>query len=112
MGTEDCQGCECRFDRVAGNSLFESTNTPLRNREMSEVMARRGNPNWGKAMLDAMPAVPSRFEKLVEKLGLENNPEQWPHSEPLREWARANRHFYFVPERLLASWGLIVKDDW
>jgi hypothetical protein len=72
---------------------------------------RRGNKNWGKMVLDNLPVVPSRFETQVEQLGLTDRPEEWPQSEPLRQWARANRHSYFVPERLLSTWGLIVRED-
>lgn len=50
------------------------------------------------------PVVPSRFEKLIGELGLADQPEEWTGSELLREWASKNRHFYFVPERLLSEW--------
>jgi hypothetical protein len=46
-------------------------------------------------MIDG-PVVPSRFDRLVGELGLEDQPEVWAESEPLREWASKNRHFYFV----------------
>ena len=47
------------------------------------------------------PIVPPRFERLVGELGIADQPEHWAGSEPLREWVSKNRHFYFVPERLL-----------
>jgi hypothetical protein len=72
---------------------------------------KRGNPNWGKAMLENMPVVPSRFETLVANLGLEDRPGEWAASSELRQWAKANRHYYFVPERLLAEWRLTVRED-
>lgn len=73
---------------------------------------RRGNPNWGKPILDDLPIIPSRFELQVKQLGLADEPEQWAGSVELREWAKANRHSYFVPEKLLAEWRLTVREDW
>jgi hypothetical protein len=57
------------------------------------------------------PIVPSRFDRLVGELGLADQPEEWAGSEPLREWASKHRHFYFVPERLLSEWRMVVRDE-
>ena len=67
-------------------------------------MARRGNPNWGKPVPfgPAGPSV-SAFEEAVKELKL--RPDQYVHSERLREWAWRNRNSKFVPEALLQAWG-------
>jgi hypothetical protein len=62
-------------------------------------------------MLENMPIIPSRFETLVSQLGLTDRPEDWEASNELRQWAKANRHSYFVPERLLAEWRLTVTEE-
>ena len=72
---------------------------------------RRGNPNWGKAIVGDLPIVPSKFELLVKELGIADTPEKWAGSGKLRDWAAKNRHFRFVPERLLAEWKLVVDAD-
>jgi hypothetical protein len=61
--------------------------------------------------LGTCPVVPSRFETLVETLGLADRPEEWGKSAELRQWAREHRNYYFVPERLLSEWRLSVRED-
>ena len=67
-------------------------------------MGRRGNPNWGKPepFGPVVPAV-SSFEEAVKELKLP--PDQYVHSERLREWARRNKNSKFIPESLLQAWG-------
>jgi hypothetical protein len=67
-------------------------------------MGRRGNPNWGKpvSLGPVLPAV-SAFEEAVKELKLQ--PDQYVHSQRLREWAWRNRNSKFVPESLLQAWG-------
>jgi hypothetical protein len=68
-------------------------------------MSRRGNPNWGKPVASGLvvPAL-SSFEETVKALKLK--PEQYVHSERLREWAQRNKNSKFVPESLLKAWGI------
>jgi hypothetical protein len=71
---------------------------------MIPCMCKRGNPNWGKP-LPFGPVVPavSAFEESVKELKLQ--PDQYVHSRRLREWARRNKSFKFIPESLLQAWG-------
>ena len=67
-------------------------------------MARRGNPNWGKPVpFGPVGPTVSAFEEAVKELKL--RPDQYVHSERLREWAWRNRNSKFVPEALLQAWG-------
>ena len=68
-------------------------------------MGRRGNPNWGKpvSLGPVLPAV-SAFEQAVKELKLQ--PDQYVHSQRLREWASRNKNSKFIPESLLEAWGL------
>ena len=67
-------------------------------------MGKRGNPSWGKPEPFG-PAVPtvSSFEEAVKELKL--RPEQYVHSQSLREWALRNKDSKFIPESLLRAWG-------
>jgi len=66
-------------------------------------MGKRGNPNWGKpASFPVVPAV-SAFEEAVKELKLQ--PDQYVHSQRLREWASRNKNSKFIPESLLQAWG-------
>jgi hypothetical protein len=69
-------------------------------------MNRRGNPNWGKSLY-SIPAIVTEFELEVERLGL-----KWPDyvaSIPLKRWCDLNRNRVYVPEWLLAEWGMKVE---
>ena len=48
------------------------------------------------------PTVTS-FEEAVKEFELQ--PDQYLHSTRLREWARRNKNFKFIPEPLLQAWG-------
>ena len=68
-------------------------------------MGRRGNPNWGKPVpFGLMVHSVSSFEEAVKKLRLK--PDQYVHSERLREWAQRNKNSKFIPESLLLAWGI------
>jgi len=66
----------------------------------------RGNPNWVK-VLGPVPALLTEFEKQVERLGLTE--AQYVASVPLRHWCEHNLNRYYIPERLLETWGLTVE---
>jgi hypothetical protein len=66
---------------------------------------RRGNPNWGKPILP-VPATATEFDREVRRLGLKR--EDCVHSTELREWCRRNRNQCYIPEWLLAAWGIDV----
>ena len=68
-------------------------------------MGRRGNPNWGKSVPFGLvvPSI-SSFEEAVKELKLK--PDQYVHSERLREWAQRNKNSKFIPESLLLAWGI------
>lgn len=67
-------------------------------------MARKGNPNWGKPKpFGSVISAVTSFEQAVKKLRL--RPDQYEHSECLREWALQNKNTKFIPESLLKSWG-------
>jgi hypothetical protein len=71
---------------------------------------KRGNPNWGK--LDLHPtfqAQPSSFEQLVRKLQLQ--PEQYVHSDHLKDWVRRNKDQKYVPLDLLKAWGFEAASE-
>jgi hypothetical protein len=50
--------------------------------------------------------MPTYFELEVERLGIANTPEAWPHSKPLRQFAKQQRRRRYIPEWLLLAWGL------
>jgi hypothetical protein len=66
---------------------------------------RRGNPNWGKP-LQPIPAIATAFEMEARRLGLTK--EAYNASAQLRMWCEQNKNRYYVPELLLAEWGIIV----
>lgn len=67
---------------------------------------RRGNRNWGKPILP-LPAIQTEFEMQVERLRLTK--AQYATSTQLRHWCERNRNRCYVPEWLLAEWGLNVE---
>ena len=71
---------------------------------------KRGNPNWGKSEVNAIPYTgTSSFEEVVKKLRL--SPSQYEGSIHLQEWARKNKDQKYVPSNLLRAWKLDVKAD-
>lgn len=69
-------------------------------------MARAANCNWGKSDQPVVPTI-TEFEKTCIKLNLQ--PDQFLRSEPLRQWASANRNIRYVPEPLLEAWGFSIE---
>jgi len=70
------------------------------------VTARRGNPNWGKAVVPSSPATPSEFELEAKRLRL--RPEQYVSSGELRAWCKRNSSRCYIPEWLLEAWEIDV----
>jgi len=66
---------------------------------------KRGNPNWGKPG-QAIPAAATEFEVQVRQLGLSK--EAYADSMELHRWCERNRNRCYVPEWLLAEWGIDV----
>jgi len=69
---------------------------------------KRGNPNWGKP-IERVPAVPTAFEELVKKLGLDE--QTCATSEKLKQWCERNKDHCYVPEWLLKQWGMSVDPN-
>jgi hypothetical protein len=68
-------------------------------------MAKRGNPDWGKA--GPFPrALPTEFEVQVRQLGLTK--PMYVRSAELRRWCQQNRNRVYIPEWLLEAWGMVV----
>ena len=66
---------------------------------------RRGNPNWGRPI--PVPAArATEFELQARRLHLA--PGAYASSRALREWCEKNRNRVYVPEWLLAEWGIAV----
>ena len=51
-----------------------------------------------------MQTEQSEFERVVEALRL--LPHEYLTSNALREWARQNKDYKYVPSELLKAWGL------
>lgn len=69
---------------------------------------KRGNPNWGKP-LRAGPLLATEFEMQVRHLRL--TVETCTSSVELRSWCEQNRNRCYIPEWLLAEWGITVNSD-
>jgi hypothetical protein len=70
------------------------------------VRRRRGNPNWGRPAQPA-PVLATEFEKQVQQLGLTK--QTCAASIQLRNWCERNCNRCYVPEWLLAVWGIDVE---
>jgi hypothetical protein len=66
---------------------------------------KRGNPKWGRPMAP-VAALATEFELRVRHLQL--TPELYTSSHELRSWCEQNGNRCYVPEWLLAEWGLDV----
>lgn len=53
---------------------------------------------------------PTAFELEAERLGVPES--QWAESFKLRQWARKNRNFRYVPSVLMKRWGIDTIFDW
>jgi len=67
---------------------------------------KRGNPNWGRP-IPFPPAIATEFELLVRHLHL--TPEMYTSSLALHIWCEENKNRVFIPEWLLAEWGITVE---
>ena len=70
----------------------------------STTARKRGNPNWES--LQPIPAVPTEFELEARRLGLTR--EAYTASAKLRTWCERNKNRCYIPEWLLAEWGITV----
>jgi hypothetical protein len=70
---------------------------------------KRGNPNWGRP-IPAAPALATEFELQAGRLHLA--PDMYATSRELRTWCEQNRNRVYVPEWLLAEWGIAVDALW
>ena len=104
-----CKGVEFTFVKKGENSGARSH--PKRSMiggpwpYRSPGTRRRGNPNWGRPVPPA-PAVPTEFELRVRRLQL--TPEMYTSSRELHAWCKHNRNRIYIPEWLLAEWGITV----
>lgn len=64
----------------------------------------RGNPDWFK--LKPAHALPTEFEAEVARLGLTKS--ELVASTELKRWCDRNRNRVYIPEWLLADWGMHV----
>jgi hypothetical protein len=65
----------------------------------------RGNRNWGKRL--PIPTIVTEFEMEVARMGLKR--PDYATSMPLKRWCYRNRNRVFIPEWLLAEWGMQVE---
>ena len=66
----------------------------------------RGNPNWGKPLVP-IPALLTEFEMEVARLRLRRS--DYVASVELKRWCDRHRNRVYVPEWLLAEWGMQVQ---
>jgi len=91
---------------------LQNPTTPRRQESMIGAMKaldlpprrRRGNPEWGK--LKPVHVVITEFETEVARLGLKKS--GYVASAALKRWCTHNRNRVYVPEWLLAEWGMRV----
>ncbi len=72
-------------------------------------MRRRNiNANWASGVsFPPRPSGTTEFEAQARKLGLTEG--TYESSRELRGWCERNRHRCYIPEWLLAKWGLDVE---
>ena len=66
---------------------------------------KRGNPNWGLPP-QPVPVTATEFELQARRLGLTK--ETYTASAQLRAWCEHNKNRCYIPEWLLAEWGITV----
>ena len=70
-------------------------------------VARRWGLQTAKPVMDGLPPQPTEFERKVADLGLLNaSDSQMTACEPLRRWVSKHAAQKYVPEWLLAAWGI------
>ena len=67
---------------------------------------KRGNPDWGKPP-QPIAAIATEFELQARRLGLTR--QMYATSAELRMWCERNKNRCYVPEWLLAEWGIAVE---
>jgi hypothetical protein len=72
-------------------------------------LPERGNPNWGQPIVQCLPAAPSEFEVVAERLKL--SPKQYIGSLDLRAWCVKNRNRCYIPEWLLEAWQIEIDSN-
>ena len=58
--------------------------------------------------LDVAPPAPTQFEIVLRRLQLDSTPHLWSRDAALRAWVKANKNQRYVPEDLLAAFGMHV----
>ena len=74
----------------------------------SATARKRGNPNWGKPPLP-IPAIDTEFQLQARRLGITK--EAYTASAQLRTWCELNKNRCYIPEWLLAEWGITVDPN-
>ena len=69
---------------------------------------KRGNPNWGMPP-QPIPAIATEFELQARQLGLTK--QTYTASAQLRTWCERNKNRCYIPEWLLAEWGITVDPN-
>jgi len=92
-------------DARRGWSMIPAMMKPL---VQPSTARKRGNPNWGKP-LHLTPAIATEFELQVRQLGLTK--EMYTASAQLRTWCERNKNRCYIPEWLLAEWGITVDPN-
>jgi len=68
---------------------------------------KRGNPRWWQGQPpQPIPAIATAFELQARRLGLTK--EAYTASAQLRTWCERNKNHCYIPEWLLAEWGITV----
>jgi len=67
------------------------------------IRRKRGNPNWGMPF-HHIPQTATEFELQVRKMGLTT--QTYTASARLRTWCEDNKDRCYIPEWLLAEWGI------
>lgn len=75
---------------------------------LSNTKRGRGNPDWGK--FKPLLALPTEFDIEVARLGLAKS--EYLTSVALKRWCDRHRNRVYVPEWLLAEWGMHVETNY
>jgi hypothetical protein len=74
-----------------------------------------GSKAWvsGVAFDLRTPAQPTKFERLIARLGLADRPDLWPHHAKVRQFVKRNKYIRFIPEWLIdeIGGGLYARED-
>lgn len=75
----------------------------------------RYSPSWSSGAFVqrqlVVPDVPTAFDRLVSRLGLEGHPELWTCDTRLCAFAKKHRKTRYVPEKFLEELGLEVDGE-